>query len=64
MKYKIWDYLEGRFLTETESQKFGIGTDGKLYEFNSKPHDRYAWASKTVAPITMRMSLNKIGLLR
>jgi hypothetical protein len=50
MRYKIWDHFEGRFLTETESHKFGIGADGRLYEFKSNSEGGYTWVSKTACP--------------
>lgn len=48
MKYRIWDMFRNRYLTEDESYNFGIGSDGKLYEFNfGAGGDGSAWLEKT-----------------
>ncbi|KAF6565347.1 hypothetical protein G9G63_09315 [Paenibacillus sp. EKM202P] len=48
MKYKIWDISNDRYLTEDESYNFGIGSDGKLYEFDfGTGGGGNAWLEKT-----------------
>ncbi|ODA08269.1 hypothetical protein [Paenibacillus polymyxa] len=51
MKYKIWDMFRDRFLTEDECYNFGIGLDGKLYEFDfGAGGDGSAWLNKEPCP--------------
>ncbi|WP_336761387.1 hypothetical protein [Paenibacillus sp. USHLN196] len=48
LKYKIWNCSEDRFLTEDESYRFGIGIDGKLYEFDCGAADGSAWLERDI----------------
>ncbi|MBE7896142.1 hypothetical protein G7L40_20435 [Paenibacillus polymyxa] len=50
MKYKIWDMFKDRFLTEGESYCFGIGSDGKLYEFDFGACGESAWLNRKACP--------------
>ncbi|MDY8021153.1 hypothetical protein [Paenibacillus polymyxa] len=46
MKYKIWDISNDCYLTEEESYCFGIGSDGKLYEFDFGACRESAWLNR------------------